>query len=90
MDENKRAKLIDIGYHIRPCCAMCRHAEFKPTQAWGGCQLHEYTHLKHSGPDKKLSIHLLGFCSGFERDEQALATLGNYQEFWGFFRRLGM
>lgn len=83
MDRNKRTLLGEINYHIRPCCAMCRHAAFKPAQAWGGCQLHEYKHLKHTGPKKKLSIHLLGYCRYFEHDDAALASLGNYGIFWG-------
>ena len=89
MDENKRIKLLNIDYHVRPCCAMCRHAEFKPgrlgirwLQRWGSCQLHEYKHLKHTGPPKKLSINLFGHCHDFSLNKDSLAELGNYGLFW--------
>jgi hypothetical protein len=78
MDENKRKKLREIGYSIKPCCALCKHGSFTRTVTWGTCDLHEYTHLKHTGPDRKLSIHRLGHCKHFELHGRRTSTLGQY------------
>ena len=83
MDANKEAKLREIGYHIRPACASCTHASIQSGHTWGTCTLHEYEHVKHTGPKRKLSIHMLGHCRHFEFDQESLNGLANYGQFWG-------
>ena len=83
MDANKEQKLRLIGYVIKQTCAVCEHSEFKPGQAWGTCKLHMYSHLKHTGPERQLSIHILGKCNSFKLDTETIPSLHGYGSFFG-------
>lgn len=67
MDSNKKCRLDEIGYKIQPCCAICQHSKFISHSAFGLCMLsdHKYTHLKHSGEDRNLSVNIFGWCPKF-------------------------
>ena len=66
MDENKRLKLVEIGYEIKPSCGMCLHAKIEDDEDFGTCNKHEYKHLKHIGSPRKLSILRYGNCPQYE------------------------
>ena len=61
-DENKFKKLREIGYNIPVTCGLCTYALIPRDQDWGTCRKHLYTHLKHSGPDREMSIVRYGTC----------------------------
>lgn len=90
MDENKRLKLIEIGYEIRPTCSTCAHGEFKFRMTWGSCSKHEYTHLKHTGPDRHVSIHVDGHCPSFKEDPAKVAKLSEHLGRWQEFLKMGL
>ena len=55
-DDNKFAKLKEMGFTVKPCCLLCEHGhEFGhfPSQGklWGRCSHPEnaYEHGKHTG-----------------------------------------
>lgn len=63
MDANKRQKLREIGYEIRPSCGTCVHFyDVGTAQMWSTCNLHTYEHLKHSKQKRHLSVHAAGWC----------------------------
>ena len=83
-DENKFAKLKEIGYAIPMTCALCEHSNFpSPRAPWGTCRLHQYKHLKHTGPERGVSIHRGGCCVELIVDPQkeAEAGLGAHSRF---------
>lgn len=83
-DANKMAALERAGYTIRPCCGLCRHGEFPPTQDWSTCPLIPYKHEKHTARGLGLraaSIHRTGLCKHFEKDEAQTALLGAHARF---------
>jgi len=67
MDANKLDKLKDIGYTIRDTCGNCAYGRFPQVSEFGTCTQWTYTHLKHSGPDRQLSINVHGHCPAHER-----------------------
>lgn len=69
-DLNKFAKLREINYTIPVTCGLCVSGEFPDRGDWGTCKKHQYRHLKHSGEDRGLSIHRIGYC------DDALADTG--------------
>lgn len=84
MDANKQEALDQIGYEIPACCGLCRFGQF-PQNDWGTCDLHSYTHLKHSGPDRRLSVYRFGLCRGagqFQPDPTKIAALGAFARFF--------
>jgi hypothetical protein len=84
VDENKRLKLIEIGYEIRPTCLTCAHGEFRlqePMGNWGSCLKHDYAHLKHTGERRRLSVYSGGHCSGYEEHRGKTAHIGTFLEF---------
>ena len=81
MDLNKLKVLRELNYAINKVCSLCKHSNFHPNTNWGSCNLHEYEHLKHTGPARNLSIHKAGSCSSFEANEDELALLGAFEEF---------
>jgi len=82
MDANKLSILHSIGYTIGPSCALCKHGEFRTIKDdFGSCLAKTYTHQKHTGEPRQLSIYRGGFCKDFEADPQKKANLGAYQEF---------
>ena len=82
VDANKLVKLKEIGYTIQKCCVLCKHSTFR-LDDWGACALHQYNHLKHTGPPKPLSIHKLGWCPKGELDPTKTANLAKFLEFLG-------
>lgn len=81
MDENKRLKLVDIGYEIPHACGTCEHAHFRPGSDFGGCMLHKYDHRKHSDDEMDLSIYRFGVCGDYEESDNLLMLLGQWHEF---------
>lgn len=84
-DENKFAKLREIGYTITPCCGLCKHkeADFQ-VPLWGHCQhpSTQYQHGKHSDPTHPLGVHSLGHCKYFELDP---VRVQNHLQSYGCF-----
>lgn len=66
MDENKRLKLIEIGYEIKPSCGMCVHSDIRDDDDFGDCNEHSYVHRKHSQGQKPLSILRYGSCPQYQ------------------------
>lgn len=85
-DENKFAKLREIGYRIPTLCGFCIYSDFANTTGWGTCKLHRYEHEKHDNPvgGRGVSIHATGQCPKFAMDYDALAKtgLGAHMEFF--------
>lgn len=79
MDANKLEVLVDVGYEISPACGICQYAELKGE--WGTCNYHEYEHLKHTGPERQLSINRYGSCKDFKPSNIEM-RLGAYLEFF--------
>jgi len=83
MDKNKLEELKCTGYFISPCCGLCRHARFTtPGVLFGTCAVHEYTHLKHTGTDRFLSISRYGCCAdgSFRVNHLGLVQIAHYKE----------
>ena len=78
MDENKRKKLHDIKFIIKPCCGLCKYGNIY--KFWGTCSLHKYTHLKHTGLDRNISINLYGVCPSFQRKNNTV--LETHEEYY--------
>lgn len=66
MDANKLQKLKDIGYTIKASCGTCKYFQHHQDEHFGECDKHEYTHLKHSGGKRKLSVVMYGSCDKYE------------------------
>lgn len=82
MDRNKRAKLEEIGYVIRPCCGLCCFGDFPDGRPFGSCCEHEYHHQKHKFPIRPLSIHRAGYCSRFLKSATQLSRLKRFSDFY--------
>lgn len=80
-DENKFAKLTQVGYMIPVHCGICRHGQFKPNTAWGTCALHLYDHLKHNEGGRGISVRQEGYCGTPELDESKVLGLGSHRMF---------
>jgi hypothetical protein len=83
-DANKFAKLEEIEYTIPMTCALCVNGQFPSDRApWGLCSKHQYKHLKHTGPERGISIHRTGSCFELVVDPQreAMANLGAHSRF---------
>lgn len=87
MDENKLIKLKDVGYTVKKVCALCRYSLFAPHKLFGVCTAYEYTHQKHTGPDRRLSILKFGYCNDFKRDYTT--NFGAWEEFFEESRKEG-
>ncbi len=82
MDENKRLKLVEIGYEIRPTCITCVHGRFDNVfEIFGTCKLHSYEHLKHSAKKRELSVFKSGCCTEHEMNPGTEATMHGFKEF---------
>jgi hypothetical protein len=82
MDQNKLTELRSIGYRIPRTCGLCVHGVFVGAKEFGGCDVRQYEHRKHTGPKRQLSIFKGGSCTDkFEVDETRAAQLGAYREF---------
>ena len=80
MDANKTIKLKQIEYQLQPSCGLCAHGQF-PNDDWGTCGHHSYSHRKHTGEDRSLSVHKSGICSDFRPDTQIVDRLTHYSAF---------
>lgn len=82
MDANKRLKLVDIGYEIRPTCMTCSSGRFENAfELFGTCRMHEYVHLKHSQSKRELSVFRAGSCRDFEPNPGTDSALHGFKEF---------
>ncbi len=81
MDANKLEKLRELKYTIPATCGRCKFGNFVPGSVWGGCTKHSYTHLKHTGPPKPLSIHQGGQCDDLELEPGKGGDLVAFLEF---------
>lgn len=83
MDQNKLKVLKDIEYKIQECCGLCAYGTFKPGTSFGTCSVQTYDHLKHTGPERNLSINRYGKCFTFKLvNEDVLAKeLGNWTQY---------
>lgn len=79
MDQNKYNKLTEIVYAIYPSCGTCKYFVQKADDDFGDCQKHEYTHLKHSGGKRKLSVVRYGSCRNYEQGD--VGFLHGFKEF---------
>lgn len=75
MDANKLKVLRTIDYTIHPSCETCLNSDLSK-DGWGYCNVHTYSHLKHSEETSRLSIHRSGSCKDWEREEYKVAVLG--------------
>lgn len=66
MDQNKIKKLQEIGYTVEKVCGTCKYFAQYEDMHFGECDTHEYTHLKHSGGRRKLSVVQYGTCDAWE------------------------
>lgn len=85
MDKNKLKVLREIGYTFPKTCGLCRHGEFRDYHGnlplWGTCAIQKYKHEKHTGEDRRLSVHLLGGCEAFKPVANAEESLEGFAEF---------
>lgn len=79
MDENKRIKLINIGYQVKDTCGTCKHFNSHADPEFGECNLHRYTHRKHTGGERKLSVVIYGSCRDYESTD--INFLHGFKEF---------
>lgn len=79
MDNNKLQKLKEIDYSIKPSCGTCNHFQQHEDAHFGECDEHNYTHLKHSGGKRKLSVVMYGSCPNYEAGD--LSYLHGFREF---------
>jgi hypothetical protein len=83
-DENKFAKLREIGYQIRDCCGLCVFAgAFRGD--WSACEFadNSYMHQTHANPagGRGVSIHISGWCPNFKINPARRQSLGAHREF---------
>jgi len=78
VDNNKKQRLVELGYRIRPCCALCCNSQINPASDWGTCMVHSYEHGKHGR--RPLSIHRLGYCGRYTPDVAALKALHGFAD----------
>lgn len=81
MDANKLKVLREIEYSIPGCCGSCAEGSFVDGSDWGTCEVYVYSHLKHTGEDRALSVHREGRCDRFERDQRSTTAFGGFAEF---------
>ncbi len=83
MDKNKLQVLRDIDYQVKNTCRTCKHSEMSQ-DGWGYCNLHKYSHLKHTEAVSRLSINQFGYCSSYEKSDfkAQLISLGAFEEFF--------
>lgn len=62
MDTNKLKVLRDAKYTIRKVCGNCSSGRFKKGNPFGECLSRTYTHEKHTGEKRQLSVHQTGYC----------------------------
>jgi hypothetical protein len=80
MDANKLVKLREVEFVIRKTCGICTYGRFVDGRDWGTCAKHSYTHVKHVGPDRGMSVHRSGYCQcGFKLSDGIV--LGKHDEF---------
>lgn len=74
MDSNKLEKLKQIQYRIKDCCGICIYSNIS-LDGWGTCDQFRYKHVKHTGEERQLSIHMFGSCDYFMADEYKISPL---------------
>lgn len=82
-DDNKFAKLREIGYSIPVTCGMCVHGPGPKDGQWAECKLHKYEHLRQNNPagGRGVSVHVSGTCSSAVADPNKTRALGAHSEF---------
>lgn len=81
MDKNKLKVLREVEYTIPKLCNLCEHGVFPNPSFFGACGLRVYTHLKHTGADRQLSIYRFGTCPKWKPNEELIENLGPWGEF---------
>jgi hypothetical protein len=81
MDENKREKLVEIGYKLQPCCGTCAHSVILGASMFGSCIEHEYEHLKHTDRWRGMSVSRYGHCDHFVFNVDLEGQFGKFLEF---------
>jgi hypothetical protein len=81
MDENKRQKLIEIGYSLKEICGTCIHFVQGQRMIFGTCAKFQYDHLKHTDKTRQLSVCKYGWCEGHERFDLVDEIVGEFKEF---------
>jgi hypothetical protein len=80
MDQNKIIKLQEIGYQVERVCGTCKHFQQFEDMHFGECDEHQYTHLKHSGGKRKLSVVQYGKCNNWTPSDD-LDYLHGFKQF---------
>lgn len=70
MDENKLAKMKEVGYKHMACCLTCKYSNINPGCIWGTCKLYTYKHKKHTGHEREMSVMVTGSCPAWDGDEE--------------------
>jgi len=77
---NKVAALEAVGYEIRHTCGSCEHfRSFDRQREWGTCRATLYTHRKHTGEPREVSVMHYGHCPLWTRNP--LVSFGTYSHF---------
>jgi hypothetical protein len=81
MDANKLEALRDLSFQIPYVCGTCVHFVADPAVLFGVCDLHEYSHQKHSESNRMLSVPRYGSCNDHEYDTAVVVQLHGFAEF---------
>ena len=81
-DENKFAKLREVGYTIPVTCGLCLYGP-AAKEGWAECKMHRYEHLRQSSPEggRGVSVHTSGTCPFALADYTKTRALGAHSEF---------
>lgn len=82
MDVNKLKVLRDLDYKIQKVCGNCQHSSFRGGSLFGVCSVNEYTHLKHTGEKRQLSINYFGSCDKHYPSSRFESQLEGFKEFF--------
>lgn len=90
MDVNKLEVLKKVGYRVHQCCGFCAHGRFSSDMTmWGTCAKFEYSHLKHTGDKRQMSICRMGQCEADYvpvMDTDLDTRLGTFKQFLRWVR----
>lgn len=66
MNDNKLAKLREVGYRLNDVCGECVAGSFIDGKPVGICVMHQYVDEGH-GKVRNIGVHRYGSCGSFER-----------------------
>ena len=78
MDRNKAKVLEEIGYQWNRTCGTCDYVDIRPGTNWGVCMKFTYTHRKHHGPDRQLSVNRYGGCEAHVANPVFLRDIAHF------------